>query len=348
MFCPNCGKEISEKASICINCGESLKPQIVRPNNRFIETETIKKEERPINHTNDENIKNNTGGVGLMKYVTKKTLKFGITGAVGAACGSVISDGFMDQGSDSALGTVGSVAFWVGIIGIGTTIALQMLQNNYLRKPLFSASMLKTSILVLLLGGFAGGLAQVIFGLTSNISETVEIISRILCWGLAGLGIGWGVATFVPNFPKTRALLAGFLGGCIGGAIFRFTFNIFPESYGRIIGVATLGFFIGLMISFVEEALREAWLTVVWADNKTTSVALGKKEIILGSSSKADIHLPAEKNYPKIAAVIEFKNSQIFIDNKIDNQRTELKQGSKITIGEIEITVNMDRRKMLR
>jgi len=342
MFCPNCGKEISEKASICINCGESLKPEIVQPNNRPTEAETIKKEASPKSHTNMENINN--------KYVTKRTLKFGIAGAIGAACGCVIADGLFEQDEnyESFFEIVVSVAFWAGIIGIGTAIALQMLQNNYLRKPLFSASMLKTSILVLFLGGVSGGLAQVIFGLTYNISETVEIISRILCWGLFGLGIGWSVATFVPNFPKKRALLAGLLGGIMGGAIFRFSSIIFPDSYGRLVGVATLGFFIGLMISYVEEVLREAWLTVVWANNKTTSVALGKKEIILGSSPKADIYLPAEKNYPKITAVIEFKNSQVFIDNKIDNQRTELKHGSKITMGEIEFTVNLDRRKMLR
>jgi hypothetical protein len=279
----------------------------------------------------------------MNKYVTTKTLKFGIASAVGAALGCVVFDSLIpkEMGYGSFFGLVGNVALWAGIIGIGTAIALQMLQNKYLRKPFLSQSMLKTSISVLILGGFAGGLAQIVFGLTHSISEIVEITSRILCWGIFGLGIGWSVSAFIPNFPKKRALLAGFIGGIIGGAVFRFSFTIFPDSYGRIVGVAILGFFIGLMISYLEEVLREAWLTVVWGKNETTSVALGEKDIILGSSPKADIYLPIDKNYPAITAIIGIKNSKVFIENKIDNKQTELRNGSKVSMGSIEVIVNV-------
>ncbi|MDR2702133.1 MAG: hypothetical protein LBB72_06860 [Spirochaetaceae bacterium] len=48
----------------------------------------------------------------------------------------------------------------------------------------------------------------------------MSIISRIICWGIAGCGIGLGVSLFVPNYPKNRAMAAGFLGGLIGGGIY--------------------------------------------------------------------------------------------------------------------------------
>jgi hypothetical protein len=281
-------------------------------------------------------------GKSIFKYVTKKTLKFGLAGALGAGIAEIISEAVPQQMAGNPFwGNVGHVSLWAGIIGIGTAIALQIAQNAYLKKSFFTKSMIKTVFLGLIIGGFVGGLAQVAFAFTQGISVAAEIISRILCWGIFGLGIGWSVSYFIPNFPKKRAILAGLIGGIVGGAVFRFSFEVLPETFGRIIGVAILGFFIGLVISYMEEVLREAWLTVVWAKNETTSVALGAKEIILGSSPKADIILPASKNYPKITAIIELKNNRVFIENKIDNKRTELRNGSRITMGAVEVIVNL-------
>jgi len=135
-------------------------------------------------------------------------------------------------------------------------------------------------------------------------------------------------------------MIAGFFGGFIGGAVFRFSFDYMPEVAARLLGIAIVGFFIGLMISYMEELLREAWLTVVWGKNEKTSISLGLKSIILGSSSEADIYLPKEKNYPPITAIIKLENNKVVIHNKINNQSTELRNGSKITLGSIEVIVN--------
>jgi hypothetical protein len=279
---------------------------------------------------------------GIFKYVTRKTAMFGLAGALGAGIAEIVSEAVPQQMSENPFwGNIEHVSLWAGIIGIGTAVALQIAQNVYLKKSAFSSKMIKTAFWGLIIGGFVGGLAQVAFAFTQGISVTAEIVSRILCWGIFGFGIGWSVSYFIPNFPKKRALLAGLIGGIVGGAVFRFSFEILPDTFGRIIGVAILGFFIGLMISYMEEVLREAWLTVVWAKNESTSVALGAKEIILGSSPKADIYLPADKNYPKITAIIELKNNRVFIENKIDNKRTELRNGSRIAMGTVEIIVNL-------
>lgn len=135
-------------------------------------------------------------------------------------------------------------------------------------------------------------------------------------------------------------MTAGLLGGIIGGAFFRFSFGLIPEILSRFIGVGIVGFFIGLMISIFEEILREAWLTIDYGNNEKINISLGKKPLILGSSSSADIYLPKDKNYPAITAEVVFDKSKVIINNKINNQVTELRNGSKIGFGTILIIVN--------
>lgn len=282
-------------------------------------------------------------GFNLLKYTTKKTLIFGLAGAIGSLAGDVVTESFslLSYREDITFYTnLLDTAIWTGIISLGIALALIIAQNIYFKKSIFSKSMIKAGLRGILTGAIAGGIAQFAFALTARISVPVEIMSRIICWGIFGLGTGWGISLFVPNFPKKTAMIAGFIGGAIGGAAFRFSFDLLPVLAGRLIGVAIVGFFIGLMISYIEELLREAWLTVVWGKEEKTLITLGSKPIVLGSSSEADIYLPKEKNYPPITAIIKLDKSKVIIENKINNQRTELRNGSKIGLGTIEVIVN--------
>lgn len=280
--------------------------------------------------------------INLLKYTTKKTLIFGLAGAIGALVGDGISELFVNIESTGFMISLLQVTLWTGFISLGISLGLLISQNIYFKKSMFSKEVINAGIRGVLIGAFAGGFAQVVFSFTSSISETVEISSRIICWGIFGLGTGWGISLFVPNYPKKTAMIAGFLGGVIGGAAFRvtFIFTFLPIIMGRLIGVAILGLFIGLMISYIEELLREAWLTVSWSKDEKVFISLGTKPIVIGSSSEADIYLPKEKNYPLITAIIKIENSKVVIENKINNQRTELRNGSKIGLGVIEVIVN--------
>lgn len=276
----------------------------------------------------------------MFKNITKKTLIFGIAGAIGSLAGSGISEFFMGYESQGIGGTILSTSAWTAIISLGIALALLITQNLYLKKKLISKTMIGAGFRGVLTGGIAGGIAQIVFYFTSTISEPIEIISRIICWGIFGLGTGWGISKFVPNYPQKTAMIAGFIGGVIGGAAFRFSFNFLPEVGSRLLGVSIVGLFIGLMISYIEELFREAWLTVIWGKDENTSISLGAKPIVLGSSSDVDIYLPKEKGFPPITAVIKINNSKVVIENKINNQTTELRNGSKITLGSIEILIN--------
>jgi Ca-activated chloride channel family protein len=266
----------------------------------------------------------------------------GAAGAVGALIGELICEIFMDmgRGTGTFLNALIHVSIWTGIISLSIALGLIVAQNIYFKKAPFSISMIKAGIRGVLTGAFVGGMAQILFSFTSNISELIEISSRIFCWGIFGMGSGWGISLFVPNYPRRSAMIAGFIGGAIGGSFFRFTFSLFPGNVGRLIGVAVLGLFIGLMIAYIEELVREAWLTIIWSKKEKVIISLGSKPIVLGSSSEADVYLPKERNYPPVTAIIKLENSRITIENKINNQITELRNGSKLFIGSIEVVVN--------
>lgn len=279
-------------------------------------------------------------GIQLLKYTTKKTLIFGAAGALGSLAGNIIIDLFLKGENSNFLDILFYTSIWTGFISLGIALALLIAQNIYFKKSLLSSSMINAGLRGVLTGVLAGGIAQLVFAFTARISAPIEIASRIICWGIFGLGTGWGVSLFVPNYPKKTAMIAGFLGGAIGGAAFRFSFNFLPEIAGRMLGVAIVGFLIGLMISYIEELFREVWLTVVWGKDEKTNITLGSRPIVLGSSSEADIYLPKEKGYPAITAIIKIENSKVIIENKTNNQRTELRNGSKIGLGTIEVIIN--------
>jgi hypothetical protein len=233
----------------------------------------------------------------------------------------------------------------MGICALGISIGLLIAQNVYLKRAPNASAVLKAIAIGLAGGAIAGAVAQGLYGsFVGALSFGAARIFQALCWGLAGLGVGFGVSLFVPNYPARRSILAGFIGGSIGGAAFVLLglFGI-PEAAARVIGLAILGAAIGLTISAVEEALREAWLTIVWGKNETSSVSLGQRPVALGSASEADVHLPRSK-FPPITAILTVENGKVMLDNKLNNQKIALPNGSKINIGKITIIINTRKR----
>jgi Ca-activated chloride channel family protein len=237
------------------------------------------------------------------------------------------------------------VGIWVAFIGLGITVALNVAQGIYLKRKPPLVVLVKTALIGIAIGAAAGAAAQILFWLTAHISTPVEIISRIICWGILGWGLGFGASFFVPNYPVNRAMLAGFLGGVAGGAIFRATF-ILPEPLGRVIGVTILGVFIGLFISIIEEALREAWLTIVWGPKETTTISLGQKPVVFGSSREADVFLPQRRGQPEIPpvrTVVTIDGGRVILDDRASGARRELRNGETADLGRVSIIANIKR-----
>jgi hypothetical protein len=273
--------------------------------------------------------------------VSKKTYTFGIAAGVGALIGNLISD-FFRYDPMSNLKVIVNMAIWGSFVSFGVSIGLLIAQTFSSKKIPGITQIIKTLLIGFIVGAVSGGFAQFIFNYTQQISNIVKQITNALCWGVMGTGLGLGAVFYVPNYPAKRAALAGAIGGTIGGAIYVAMMNI--SSLGSIIGIVVLGLAIGLTISYIEEALREAWLTIMWGRNETTTVSLGLKPVSFGSSREADVFLPrrpSEQNAPPIRAIFMIENGKVVIDNHLTGTRQQLPHGSQVDLGSIRVMVNI-------
>jgi hypothetical protein len=272
--------------------------------------------------------------------VSKRTLLFAIVAGAGALVGELVSNAIGLNSNeiiiDTYLKLILNVAFWAGLIGLGISVALLVTQTVYLKKKPDAGKIIKSALTGIAIGMAAGAIAQIFFSLTYRISDLMEIVSRIIGWGILGWGLGLGVSSYVPNFPKKRAMLAGLAGGIAGGAIFRALF-ILGDPYGRIIGVAIMGLIVGLAISWVEEALRQAWITVYWGPKESRAIALGDKPVIFGSSKEADIYVG---NTLPVRAMISVAGGQVVFEDKANNRRNVMKNSEEASVEKLKIVVN--------
>jgi hypothetical protein len=269
----------------------------------------------------------------------KQALQFGAWGAVGGCCGSLIGEVFEIGIRRNISGFIPSVigfGIWFGIIGVCISIALLLGYSWYLKRGLRIGQSTKEGILPGFIAGFlAGAIAQFTY---TTIGPTEFL--RVICWGIAGGLLGVGLSFRIPNLGRLRGLAGGTIGGVIGGCLFiLFTFLIGVVA-GRLLGLAAIGFFIGLAIVLVEAAFREAWLIVHWTPTEQKTISLGTKPVLLGSSEDAHIYLRKDQGYPSITAKIYLESGKIVM--QFDEEMQQLK-GMKILRHEL---ANNDRRKV--
>lgn len=138
-----------------------------------------------------------------VKHISKRTLFFGLAGTIGAIFGNGISEPFLRPNVSTFFQGLIDVTVWTAIISFGIALTLIISQNYYLKKPVYSKSIFKAGFIGILTGAIAGAIAQIAFSYTAQISINVEIASRIVCWGIFGLGTGLGISIFVPNYLST-------------------------------------------------------------------------------------------------------------------------------------------------
>ncbi|BAQ64810.1 hypothetical protein [Geminocystis sp. NIES-3709] len=273
---------------------------------------------------------------------SQQALQLGLWGAMGGAIGSIIGDIILvGENQTIFMALVVTVGFWFAIIGLSIALSLLLGYSCYLKRGIRWGESLKSALLPGLVSGLiAGAIAQGIFSLLGA-TETL----RLICWGIAGGLLGFGLSFRIPNLDKIRGLGGGFLGGIIGGCLFIAFSLIAGEIIGRIFGLASIGFLIGLMIVLIEAVFRDAWLIVHYGENEQKTVSLGSQPVILGSSNKAHIYLPKSQGYTPITAKIYLENKQIFINfdqehgQKMKQLTQELKSGDIRKLGNIAIEI---------
>ena len=202
---------------------------------------------------------------------------------------------------------------WTALLALGTSLALIVGQNHYLHRRLLSPQEASLGITGSLAAGFvAGSVGQLIFMPLASI-PVLALFARLIGWGMVGTLVGGGMSFFVPNLNLRRALIGGAIGGILGAIAFLLITNYSSVIIGRLVGAGILGFFLGLMIALMEQLNRQASLIVHWTENEKTTISLGEKPILLGSSRNAHIYLPQSQGYYPVTAKIYTENHKIIM-----------------------------------
>ena len=238
---------------------------------------------------------------------------------------------------------------WTAFLAMGISLALIMGQNRYMRLPLLTVRKgIISTFGSLAAGMIAGAIGQIVFLPLSSIAG-LEITGYIVAWVILGALVGGGTRFFVPNLKLKNALLGGTVGGGIGGSGFLITASIFGDVLGRLSGTSMIGFFIGLMIAWIEQKQLESqpYLSVNWTATEQTTYLLGTKPILIGSSLNVEIPLNASDGFTPITAKIfkEGENIIMQFDQEYAARRNmkktsqELKVGDTRKLGQITIEV---------
>lgn len=236
---------------------------------------------------------------------------------------------------------------WTSLLALGTSLAIIIGQNHYLRRRLINSNELTTGIIGGLSAGLiAGALGQIIFQVLAEI-PVLGTASQVIGWVILGVFVGGGMSFFVPNLKLNRALLGGAIGGLIGAIGFLTIGIILGDLAGHLIGAGIIGFFIGLMIAWIEEFSRDAYLIIHWNEQEKTNISLGKERITLGSASSSHIYLPESQGYHPKTAYICLENGEIIMqyaseygDAKgMKKLSHKLENGDKRKLGNIPIEV---------
>lgn len=323
-----------------------------------------------MGHSNSNDLHESNMMTKIKALLKSKSVYFAIAGAIGGAAGDIIAELVINQNQDASFWKlVLHVAIWAVVISICVGFALVIGQNKYMRRPLIDKKQVLLIVVIAATGGLLGGAAaQILFNLSWIVMGVISVVTVIVlmksaatqvpqwqgyiaagvllfmcyiflrgtAWALMGGAVGFACSYLVPNLKYQAGTLGGLLGGFLGGSVFILISTVISEVPGRILGVASIGFFIGLMIVIAERQFSEAWIDVIWAPNESTRISLGQKPVTLGASRENTIFLPQSLGFPAYVASILFESGNIIYEDA-SKKRTALKDGSKISIGKIEI-----------
>jgi hypothetical protein len=265
---------------------------------------------------------------------------FGLWGAGGGLVGALLCE-ILDLGGGGRGAFVElmvEVGVWFGVIGALIAPAILLGHVIYAARS-FSAALISSNILRLSLGagfgfisGFvAGAVAQ---GLYTGIGPT-EVL-RTICWGTAGGLLGIALSFRIPNLTASRGFAGGFAGGIVGGIVFIGISLGGSQAFGRLFGIAIIGFAIGLMIMLADALFRKAWIEVRYGPRETRTLTLGPEPLRIGSDvAHCAVYV---KDVPAIACSYRFEDGRVTCDDKMNDRTGPVPFGVPMTIGRLTVT----------
>ncbi len=230
---------------------------------------------------------------------------------------------------------------WVGLVCFGIGVAIETFQQLLLGASLRPLPVLRTMAISLGLGFAAGVIAQALYAYALGEAKDVGALPRIVSWALVGAGLGLSISLAIPNLNVLRSVLFGALGGLVAVGGFLLVAASGSEMASRLMGASFLGLFIALAVTIAEAVAREAYLVVHWAKNETTTVNLGARSVMIGTSRDSTVRLSAKSGYPPQVASFELKDGKALLTNHMSRTTHVLKDGNKLTLGTVVIEVRI-------
>ena len=228
---------------------------------------------------------------------------------------------------------------WACLIAIGAGAGLVAAQNRHLRRRTLTIG----AGLIILAGGLFTGAASgtagqsVFYALAGD--PIADAIARVLAWGLLGAGLGLGCSVFVPNLDRRKAALAGTAGGVAAAIVFLTIVPMLGDTLGRVLAAAILGAALALAIVLVEVVARSAWLVVHWSERERSTLSLGPRPILVGSSPEAHVLLPDDDHSPPLAARIVMTDGVIRCEDVPSGTTRALRAGEVLRFGAVRVEV---------
>jgi hypothetical protein len=135
-----------------------------------------------------------------------------------------------------------------------------------------------------------------------------------------------------------RALIAGLIGGFIGGIGFLLSGFFIPETLGRMFGIGILGAALGMCLIIVEERYRSAYLEVHWAQNESSKFTLGSIPTFIGGGEEDDIFV---YGMPQHAMSLWLERGKVKGLYNVTGEHKELQDGNPIKFGKVEMIVRV-------
>jgi hypothetical protein len=274
----------------------------------------------------------------FMQIRQDKKLLFGLLGFGSGALGALLVD-FIPHERNTYFVLIFLMALMAAIVAMVIAIGLTWAIDIYSHKQTDWPILLQKSIPVgFIAGAISGGIAQAVFGLTEFPNTLTQLTFQAGCWGIMGCLLGWRLSHSIRNLSSKKAIIAGAVGGFIGGFGFLLVSNLIANTPGRMVGFGILGAALGLCLIIVEEHYRSAYLEVHWAKNESSKFTLGRMPIHIGGGKEDDIFVYG----------IQPRAMSLWIDHgkvkgtyHITGENKELHDGSPIKLGKVEMVVRM-------
>ncbi len=274
------------------------------------------------------------------KIKSEKWMLFALMGLGGGVAGAFFAELAPGSASnDGAFAVAAKTGVWTAIAAAFMSVGLFSANDTYNRRKI-SPGTVKRGAISGAIGGFiagliAEGLFQALRSGPSGVFKTLVVYAA--CWSVLGVILGFIFSRTVPNLGSIRGIAAGGIGGAGGGIGFVIVCYMLPDLFGRMVGIGTLGFSLGVAIVIIEAFFREAALEVVWAPNENTFMNLGAQPIYIGGGTSDEIFVRGLKE--RHASVVFDQGKIEYIDGT-SGKRTPLKNESNLQVGHIKLIVH--------